>query len=469
MKFSLAFVFSSLLALTSISALAQSISPVPGDGDLTIKVDTTSATAGTAIKILTTTTAGKCSTGNSLPLDPTFGNLVLAGNPTSVQLQKPVTKGQILCAVMNIGGTPTPTPEVTVGSKTVNTNCLNPGTYSDCTFEYLLIGGIEQADLSAQSSVTEGFFDLFLRRPVDSKWGSIWFRSRYLGAPSSSSTQNVVAAASNPSGTLTAANLPQSVVAVDYMLGMQLDFGQVSNRRTTYSPVFGFGATTPLGANTAVTGFVVPPYGTNECNQLQARFGVTNNNGYNPPLPPSVAGTGAGQGCVVENGTTIEAIAFSNEDRSSFLLKWGAGVRIIDRGSAGNCSADPGCKRVMADFTVGQDEEITGGELRKFVFKTDAIIPVFSSGTYFFASSANRIEKNTTLSPLILAPVTIGSSNGTSACTAAGTTICIPSPTVFVLPYKQQNRDYYRIGVGIDLTKVFTGLINVVTPKTQNQ
>jgi hypothetical protein len=49
-------------------------------------------------------------------------------------------------------------------------------------------------------------------------------------------------------------------------------------------------------------------------------------------------------------------------------------------------------------------------------------------------------------------------SSTASACTSSSSTVCVPSPNVFVLPYKQPDRDFYSIGVGIDLVKVFTKL-----------
>jgi hypothetical protein len=456
-------------------AALPSIVPVPKGNEWNVTVNTATAAVGNTISILTAAKTGSCASGNALDLvKNTVSTVQAVGGTTTLQLQSPLASGQIICAeTKDAGGTVTgTTPEVVVGP-----GCRTTGIFTDCTFEYLLIGGIEQADLSAQSSVTEGFYDLFLRRPVDSDWGSIWFRSRYLGTPSSSSTQNIVSAASNPTGTLTAANLPQSVTAVDYTLGFQFDFGQIGKKRLTYSPIVGFGATTPLSASTTVAGYAVPAYGTNECSQLQNRFG--NARGYNPPLPSSgVYDTSGDMGCVVTPnpkstaanplpGTQINTIAFSNEDRSSFLLKWGAGVRILDRplatGSSG-CGSSAGCSRLMADFTLGQDQAITGGYLRHLVFKADAIVPVFSTGFYFFASSANRLEKNTYQSPLILSPVTVATSTASTACTANATTVCFPSPSVFVLPYKQQNRDYYRVGVGVDVTKIFTKLFSTAAP-----
>jgi hypothetical protein len=128
------------------------------------------------------------------------------------------------------------------------------------------------------------------------------------------------------------------------------------------------------------------------------------------------------------------------------------------------CSQEPGCSRLTADFSIGQDEAITGGLLRHWVLKADAVVPIYSTGIYFFGASSNRLVRNTTLSPLILSPVTLATSTATSACTASANTVCYPASDVFILPYKQQNRDYYRIGLGIDVKKVLTKLFPSVKP-----
>jgi hypothetical protein len=409
------------------------------------------------ISIKTASKAGTCAeSGTAIPLVPPVS--VNASATTVVNVPRSALKiGGYVCASV---GTVDPSPEVIF-----DPGCRNVGPYTDCTFDYMLIGGIEQSDLSAKDTVTEGFYDLFIRRPVDSDWGSLWFRSRFLGTPGSSSTQNVVAAAIDPSGTLTTSGLAQSVASIDYVVGFQLDLlnklaKNSGNHRMTYSPIVGFGATSPLSSTTTVLGLKVPDYGTEECNQLQQRFGTAQ--GYNPALP----GTGVYDaaehiGCVVQPnsdhtqpGTQITTIAFSNEDRSSFLLKWGAGLRIIDRYSP-NCNETGGCSRLMADFTLGKDQSLTGGSFKSTVFKADAIIPVMSTGFYFFGSSATRITPNKTLPPLILTPVTIVSGSGTCPTDSSGATACVPSPNVFVLPYRQQDRDFYRIGIGIDIAKVF--------------
>lgn len=437
-----------------------SIASQPAISDSFVTVTTGAGLTDGMITLKTASTKDACSASQTTitPIPNTSAKALSSGKTSIAVSADSLKDDTYICASVQDKQGQTKTSE----AMPVQPGCSDRGEYSDCTYEFTLVGGIEQSDLSAQSSQTNGFYDLFIRRPVDSSLG-IWFRSRYLGSPSSSSTLNVIGAANDPSGTLTAKTLPQTVTAVDYVVGLQgknLSWG-FPTKRFTYAPVAGFGATTPLSATTVVNGFQVPAFGTAECDQLGVRF--TAKNGYNPTLPGSGYYSSTSQGCVVQPppgetatqttpGTQITTVAFSNEDRSSFLLKWGAGLRLIDRYSP-DCLSQAGCPRMRADFTIGQDQAITAGYLRHLVVKADAIIPIFNSGIYFFAASANRIEHNTNYSPLILTPVTITSATASSGCPSGS--VCVPSANVFVLPYKQADRDFYRIGLAIDATKIF--------------
>jgi hypothetical protein len=62
------------------------------------------------------------------------------------------------------------------------------------------------------------------------------------------------------------------------------------------------------------------------------------------------------------------------------------------------------------------------------------------SWLYLFGSAYMRLAKNQNYSPLILN-------------TATGVTV--PSSTVTVLPLEQPNRDYYRLGVGLNINQLF--------------
>ncbi|MFP5237663.1 MAG: hypothetical protein ACLGSD_17345 [Acidobacteriota bacterium] len=435
----------------------------------------------------------------------------------SATLSLPRRSGDYIAVTQTVspsGGSPVPASIVPMQPSSYDGVCQYD--FNDCDFIWTLLGGLEQADLSSQSSQTEGFLDLFVRAPWNMRWGSIWLRSRFLGAPAATNTLNVATAATNASG-FTTAQLPQNVFAVDYNIGFEHDFllpgtKNPQNAMFTWGPIVDFGATTPLDASTPTLAYTVPNYGTNECDQLQKRFGAPfttnpppsspppstttpvtltgqpNKYGYNPYLPPPgyyVTGTttvSSSPGCVVQPapgttvgsigqpGTQITTLAFSHEDRTSFLLKWQAGVRLINRwhtGASSVCSTwspsstghanDGRCSRLIADIAIGQDESITGGYLRHFVLNNDILLPIATTGLYFFGTASTRFSRNETFSPLILNSVPIAS--GPNPPTGSGS-VSIPSPSVFVLPLKQPNRDYYRIGFGIDVTSLIKPLVS---------
>lgn len=364
--------------------------------------------------------------------------------------------------------------------------------YNDCSWGYTVVGGVEQSDLSSQNSQTDGFVDLFARGPLDPQDGSIWLQARFLGAPSDSNTQNIAATATDPSGTVTSATLSSVGYAVDYMVGYEYDFRK--GHRFTVGPIIGAGGTTPLSSQSATVAYAVPAYGTNECNELQQKFGAGSKFGYNPSLPGSgtitttvttgsstasptvspeycsvmpvqtstVSTSGGTTTTTTVSGTQITNIAFSPQDRSSFLLKYVAGFRLISRRSIDdNACAESStlpltdqCERTMADFTVGQDESITGGYLRHFVFKSTVMFPIPNTGVSVFLSASNRLARNVNSPPLILTPTPIFTGSGTPP----GGAVVVPSSSVFVLPLKQSDRDFYRIGVALDLSTVLPKL-----------
>lgn len=436
----------------------------------------------------------------------------------SATLSLPRRSGDYIAVTQTVspsGGSPAPDSIVPMQPSSYDGVCQY--SFNDCDYIWTLLGGLEQADLSSQSSQTEGFLDLFVRAPWNMRWGSIWLRSRFLGAPAATNTLNVATAATNASG-FTTAQLPQNVFAVDYNIGFEHDFllpgtKDPQNAMFTWGPILDFGATTPLDASAPTLAYTVPNYGTNECAQLQARFGApfttnsppsipppgtttpvtltgqSNKYGYNPYLPPpgyyvtnnnGTPGVSTTPGCVVQPtpgttvasvgqpGTQITTLAFSHEDRTSFLLKWQAGVRLINRwhtdassvcstwspSSAGHAN-DGRCSRLIADISIGQDESITGGYLRHFVLNNDILLPIATTGLYFFGTASTRFSRNETFSPLILNSVPIAS----GANPTAGS-VTIPSPSVFVLPLRQPNRDFYRIGFGIDVTSLIKPLVS---------
>jgi hypothetical protein len=511
-----------LMALVTQCGLSQKVSPTkPGDKQLSVVP--AAPPAGYSAKLVAN---DGCEVGaNPLSTAPTSVPVpILLGRAVIVNLALPLSAGAPVCVVESyvpIAAAAGPPPAETTSALVITPPPGPPGpvsgyvslchyAFNDCDWTYSVVGGVEQSDLSSQNNETDPFVDLTVRAPYNIRPGSVWLRARFLGAPTSSSTQNVVAAATNPSGTVTSSSLSTVGYAVDYTIGYEHDWFQPNQENPTRGMftlglIGGFGATTPLSSQSVTVGYAMPAYGTNECNELHQRF--TSQNGYNPPLPASgtvTTTTTVGSGtpsvgspanyCAIlpipssgstttgsvtvktsTDNTGITNIAFSPQDRSSFLLKYAVGIRLINRwhsGSSNRCStAAPNdhtgdgagdnfvngpCSRSVVDFTFGQDQAITGGYLRGFVFKSDAIFPIPKTGIYFFASASIRIAPNQNLSPLILTATPVSSGGGTST----PGTVTVPSPSVFVLPLKQSDRDFYRIGIAFDLAKILPKLFS---------
>ncbi len=367
--------------------------------------------------------------------------------------------------------------------------------FNDCDWQYTLMGGAEESSLSAQDSETNALVSLFVRGPWNVRTGSVWSLVRFLGAANANNTNNVVAAFTTATGSSSSSGLPQVGTALDYAVGYEYDWfhpnsDNPGSGQFTLGAIVAFGATTPLSAQHATTAYVVPAWGTNECSQLISRFPSSAGSSSLPAQPSSpyitttvtptsgtATTTSAGPYCIINNrpvtttssaGTTLVSgtaqtdIAFAPEDRNSFLLKYAAGIRLITRFNApgtafcGTSSApNVGvCSRGIVDFTFGQDQAITGGILRHFVAKSDVNFPIPKTSVYFFGSAAIRFTRNQNFSPLILQPATIVASSPTPPAT-----IAVPSSTTWVLPLTQPNRDFYRLGLGLDLgsalTKIF--------------
>jgi hypothetical protein len=377
----------------------------------------------------------------------------------------------------------------------------NPFAWTDCDWQYWVIGGGEESALSSQDSQTNPFVSLFVRAPTDNRNGSLWLLARFLGAANANNTNNIVAATQSATGSSSTSGLPQVGTAVDYTIGFQHDWfkpssGSPGKGAFTIGGIVGFGATTPLSAQHATTAYVVPAYGTNECDELLMRFPSSGGHTGLPTQPstpyitttttPSggtATTTTSGPFCIINpvpitttttsNGSTstvtvsgaaLTDIAFAPEDRNSFLLKYFAGVRLVNRwhnkeGNGAHCASDTPCTRTVVDLTLGQDEAITGGMLRHFVGKAEAVFPIpKATSISFFGSASLRFSRNQNQSPLILQPAMIVTSSPTPPAT-----ISLPSTSTWILPLTQPNRDFYRVGIGIDLTDV---LAKAFTPKS---
>jgi hypothetical protein len=428
---------------------------------------------------------GKCSTlgKGEASSRPTL-NPVEIGSET-VSGSVPNTKGglvrvcvgdiQVATAPIAADGTFTgslPTPVVSgqsVTAQVMSDQDAPPVTYGLASSEQkadsdgfvgTFIAGVEQSGYSSLGNNTGAFLNAFFRSgylQTSRNTGlAFWGRVRLLSAPQPSTSGGIVSIVSNPTGTLTAANYNSIGTAVDYVIGPEFKLKQWNYAGSTsrVSLVAGAGATTPLSSNDIAVTYAAPDPNTTECAQLVNNFGPKS--GYVPHLVAN-PNQGAMGSCIYNpaSGVPYKFISFSNENRSNFLFKWGAGARFTHAYPAKGTS--PGYSGSI-DLTLGQDSTVTGGNAHGWVLKLDGVYPLTFGGSsllYVFGSAAMRLAHDQEFPPLILAP-------GTGAPTP-------PSTQVIVLPLKQPNRDFYRLGFGLNLAAIWCKFATTGCPDTSAQ
>lgn len=319
------------------------------------------------------------------------------------------------------------------------------------------IGGAEQSGYSSDNINTNAFISAYIRSAY--WWGgheralALSGRVRLLSAPQQSAP-NIVATLSNPSNTISQTSLTSVGAVIDYSIGPEIRLwqwnasgGQVSR----FSLIGGIGETTPLTTPSPAI-LNVPAYNTTDCTNLISRYiGSTTplTSGANLPTPACLENP-----IPASAPTAYKYIAYTQQRRTNFLFKWGGGIRFTHIYPAKATGGSP--YSGMLDLTLGQDQTITGGALSGVVFKMDAQYPLpFSSlsAIYFFGSTSVRIARNQN-DPTI----TMTSTTGAPA---------IPDPSILVLSTEQPNRDFYRFGIGLNLTDVFSSVFNKGTSSAE--
>ena len=328
--------------------------------------------------------------------------------------------------------------------------------FNDNDESFQIVGGVEQAGIASLPNQTNAFLSAFTRAGVEGPVKA-WGRIRLLGAPTAS-TGGVISAFQDPSGQIKNLDTQKVGQAVDFVVGPDIQIKKLTSSNGRYSMhiIGGIGATTPLSSEDVVNKFKVPGKSSPMCADVLARF--TPQNGY--PANLILPNTDPTSANCLANGITV--LAFNRQERSSFLRKYGFGIRTIDRfkfsstDEAGNKISNLCCERGIVDFTFGQDESITGGHLHGWVFRIDGTHPLPIAGKsflYLFGTAAIRIAHNADFRTLIL-----DADNSGATPSAAN---------VALLPLKQPDKDFYRFGVGLDFIK----MIKAMTPQksTTNQ
>jgi hypothetical protein len=317
-----------------------------------------------------------------------------------------------------------------------------------------IIAGYEGAWSASQPGSSNAFIRAYGRRIAHTQTSrtdrftpdrvGVWYSVRLLSAPQASDTNNVISVFTDPQGTLKPQNFTSVGQAADFALGVDWQLINSDGGRSTLSIIAGAGATTPGPANSVTLSYIVPALGTVECTTLRTRFAAD----Y---ALDDISASDSTNCLVNQNGginTPVATLAFTNPDRTNFFGKYSVGFRITNRYHTGDFRVC-GHEDITTNFTLGQDQTITGGSWRHVVFTIDFAHPMPVKDLnfiYLFGSAGLRLSANQSQSPLILA--------------AAPTSSVKPGdPSVLVLPLKQPDRDFYRIGVGLSLSQVFTALV----------
>ncbi|MBC7931323.1 MAG: hypothetical protein H7Z38_12245 [Rubrivivax sp.] len=154
-----------------------------------------------------------------------------------------------------------------------------------------------------------------------------------------------------------------------------------------------------------------------------------------PGLPPEARGK--------------EFVAFIPSDRDRFFRQYYAGLRV--QTFFFNKYNVP-MQRFPAQFDViiGQNEFVTGGRLHGPVVRMEGFFPLPYEKAKFinlFATATMIPGRSNINTPLILQPAPAGT--------------IVPASNVVLIGVPQPNRDYYRIGIGIDAIPFFQKLLQV--------
>jgi hypothetical protein len=268
--------------------------------------------------------------------------------------------------------------------------------------------GIEQSGVSSGSSAQNPFIDLFFNAALSPRRLLSWGDVRLTTTPQQLTA--FVSAASNVAGAATGAKINDLATSFNFKFGPEFVLTP-SNKAIRASLIAGFGAASPL-TSPAQSGqiFKLPSSSSSQYASFLAQY-------------PEVKNPGAA------------FIAFVPLERDRFFRQYFMGLRIRSYQQEGFPS--------MLDVTFGQNSAVTGGQLRHFVLGLDGSyrLKLLDNAFYIFGSANLKIGgPKYSGTPFILDP--------------AETTVKLSDSNV-VITSRQSNRDFYRIGFGVDLISLF--------------
>jgi hypothetical protein len=289
--------------------------------------------------------------------------------------------------------------------------------------------------------------------PLNSRlW--VFLNPRITSVPTTSSAIDNLNPSLDSFNSLITTNLTKVAQGVDANIGMELALLKPRDGIAWWSDFPNSHA--KLAVSAVLGGGAITPFSSDKTQQIA----VLNQSildaypGQVAPLLPAACTNGNN----LIPGCPITFITFLTPERSRFFRKYYGGFRVktffFNEDVPGECSPRwkenhpnscdapynifPG----TFDITVGQDESITGGSFHGMIWRLDAVYPLhFLPSLHVFGSLYGTFQKNKDSIPFQLV-----TPSNTDTLTDLNT-------LRFVVPI--QNRDYYRIGLGVDLIQLF--------------
>ena len=150
-------------------------------------------------------------------------------------------------------------------------------------------------------------------------------------------------------------------------------------------------------------------------------------------------------------------ISFVTPDRNNFFREYSGGLRLYSLYKSTDCD---GCELLpgTVEFSVGQNEQISGGQLRGWIANAQAAYPLpirlggkndNHAAIYIFGRTSFRLNSASQVSPLLL--------DVPEAPTAGAPGVLIGSIPAFARPNR---RDIYTIGIGFDAFRLAKKIFN---------
>lgn len=291
------------------------------------------------------------------------------------------------------------------------------------------IVGFEQAGVSAAQSTQDFFFDLMYDRPlgfkIDDDLGPAlrsWGNLRISSVPQQIST-DVATFAADFAQQVGQVKVNQVAQAFEFLGGIEyrLWASPHSQPYNSTDPVHDPQIQTRISLNLLFGGGVITPLSPQDSVKI---FDVP----ANQPLFLTEFPEAAGK----------QFVAFTLPDRNRFFPQAYGGFRLFT-----HFLGDTSHFRFPEtfDLTYGFNEAITGGRIRGGVMRLEGFVPIpysAASWIYFFGTGTFKPGAHAT----VMTPFLLNAA-------PAGTLPTDPNAVVIVTP--QADRDYYRVGIGIDL------------------